>query len=239
MLLTTPRRCCRVRREPGSRGCRRRGTRVDQDRIHSTWPGGRSRTPAGRGAPVCTTADRFPAALPRGTMPSVREVGARATSPDRRSGARRPRSRYRDPRRRRDSNTRGADWAPNRFRGGPVRPLRHASADEFSGLATPPPEVTAIGVVRGSVHGQEPRAGPAVRRAFHREREQVARRADEIDLPSGSIWSVEGRLPHEFFVILDGEVEVTHDGQRLATLGPGDFFGEIALIEHGGAPRRW
>ena len=43
----------------------------------------------------------------------------------------------------------------------------------------------------------------------------------------------EGRLPHEFFVIVDGEVEVLHDERRLATLGPGDFFGEIALIEHG------
>ena len=67
----------------------------------------------------------------------------------------------------------------------------------------------------------------------HREREQVARWADEIDLPSGKHLLDEGRLPHEFFVILDGEVEVTHDGKLLATLGTGDFFGEIALIEHG------
>jgi CRP/FNR family cyclic AMP-dependent transcriptional regulator len=67
----------------------------------------------------------------------------------------------------------------------------------------------------------------------HREREQVARWADEIDIPSGKHLLDEGRLPHEFFVILDGEVEVTHDGRLLATLGTGDFFGEIALIEHG------
>ena len=67
----------------------------------------------------------------------------------------------------------------------------------------------------------------------HREREQVARWADEIDLPSGKHLLDEGRLPHQFFVILDGEVEVTHDGKLLATLGTGDFFGEIALIEHG------
>ena len=67
----------------------------------------------------------------------------------------------------------------------------------------------------------------------HREREQVARWADEIDIPSGKHLLDEGRLPHEFFVILDGEVEVTHHGELLATLGTGDFFGEIALIEHG------
>jgi CRP-like cAMP-binding protein len=66
----------------------------------------------------------------------------------------------------------------------------------------------------------------------HREREHVARRADTVDLPAGRHLLDEGRLPHEFFVILDGEVEVTHEGEHLATLGPGDFFGEIALIEH-------
>jgi CRP/FNR family cyclic AMP-dependent transcriptional regulator len=67
----------------------------------------------------------------------------------------------------------------------------------------------------------------------HREREKVARWSDAIDLPEGKHLLDEGRLPHEFFVILDGEVEVIHDGEHLATMGPGDFFGEIALIEHG------
>jgi CRP/FNR family cyclic AMP-dependent transcriptional regulator len=66
-----------------------------------------------------------------------------------------------------------------------------------------------------------------------KEREKVARWADTVDLPAGKHLLEEGRLPHEFFVILDGEVEVMHDGEHLATLGPGDFFGEIALIEHG------
>lgn len=65
------------------------------------------------------------------------------------------------------------------------------------------------------------------------EREQVARRADTIEIPAGRHLLHEGRLPHEFFVILDGEVEVIHEDQRLATLGRGDFFGEIALIQHG------
>ena len=67
----------------------------------------------------------------------------------------------------------------------------------------------------------------------HKDREKIARWADSIDLPAGKHLLDQGRLPHEFFVIVDGEVEVLHDGERLATLGPGDFFGEIALIEHG------
>jgi CRP-like cAMP-binding protein len=65
-----------------------------------------------------------------------------------------------------------------------------------------------------------------------RDREQVARRADTVDIPAGRHLLHEGRLPHEFFVILEGEVEVIHEGNHLATLGPGDFFGEIALVEH-------
>jgi CRP-like cAMP-binding protein len=67
----------------------------------------------------------------------------------------------------------------------------------------------------------------------HKEREKIARWADSVDLPAGRQLLEEGRLPHEFFVILEGEVEVTHEGERLATLGPGEFFGEIALIQHG------
>jgi CRP-like cAMP-binding protein len=66
-----------------------------------------------------------------------------------------------------------------------------------------------------------------------RERELVARWSDEVEIPAGKHLVDEGRLPHEFFVILEGEVEVTHDGEHLATLGTGDFFGEIALIERG------
>jgi CRP-like cAMP-binding protein len=65
-----------------------------------------------------------------------------------------------------------------------------------------------------------------------RERELVAKRADTVDIPEGRQLLTQGRLPHEFFVILDGEAEVTHDGKHLATLGQGDFFGEIALVEH-------
>jgi CRP/FNR family transcriptional regulator, cyclic AMP receptor protein len=64
-----------------------------------------------------------------------------------------------------------------------------------------------------------------------KEREKVARWADTVDLPAGKHLLEEGRLPHEFFVILDGEVEVLHEGTHLATLGPGDFFGEIALVD--------
>lgn len=64
-----------------------------------------------------------------------------------------------------------------------------------------------------------------------RERRAVAQHADELDLKEGSPLVREGEFPYEFFVIEDGHAEVTHEGERLAELGPGDFFGEVALVD--------
>jgi CRP/FNR family cyclic AMP-dependent transcriptional regulator len=64
------------------------------------------------------------------------------------------------------------------------------------------------------------------------ERAWVARWADEIDVAEGTHLLVQGHLPHEFFVVLEGRVEVRKDDAHLADLGPGDFFGEIAIVEH-------
>ena len=51
-----------------------------------------------------------------------------------------------------------------------------------------------------------------------KERDKVARWADEIDVEAGSHLLDEGRFPHEFFVIEEGKVEVTKDGRHLADL---------------------
>ena len=64
-----------------------------------------------------------------------------------------------------------------------------------------------------------------------KERDQVARWADEIDEPAGVHLLDQGRLAHEFFVLTQGTVEVRKDGEHLTDLQPGDFFGEIALVE--------
>jgi CRP/FNR family cyclic AMP-dependent transcriptional regulator len=64
-----------------------------------------------------------------------------------------------------------------------------------------------------------------------KEREKIARLADEVDVPAGYHLLDQGRFPHEFFVIEDGSVAVEKDGERVADLGPGDFFGEIAILE--------
>ena len=65
----------------------------------------------------------------------------------------------------------------------------------------------------------------------HKERERIAHFADVIDLPAGAHLLDQGAFAHEFYVILDGTVAVGRDGQHLADLGRGDFFGEIAMLD--------
>jgi CRP-like cAMP-binding protein len=59
---------------------------------------------------------------------------------------------------------------------------------------------------------------------------QVVSLADEIDLPADKVLIREGERGREFFVLLEGEAEVTRKGKKLATRGSGEFFGEIALV---------
>jgi len=62
------------------------------------------------------------------------------------------------------------------------------------------------------------------------ELQQIARIADELDLREGKVLMREGERGREFFVIVSGEVEVRRKGRKVATLGPGSFVGEMALI---------
>ncbi|HJS27166.1 MAG TPA: cyclic nucleotide-binding domain-containing protein [Actinomycetota bacterium] len=62
------------------------------------------------------------------------------------------------------------------------------------------------------------------------EYERLERWTDEIDVPGDKHLVNEGAYPHEFMVIEQGTATVTHEQRQLAELGPGDFFGEIALL---------
>lgn len=64
-----------------------------------------------------------------------------------------------------------------------------------------------------------------------RELRQLAAWTDELVLPEGRDLVPEGGLAHEFFVIQDGTAEVRRNGAHVADLGPGDFFGEMGLLE--------
>jgi len=65
----------------------------------------------------------------------------------------------------------------------------------------------------------------------HRDLERLARWTDEVDVKAGKHLVDQGAFPHEFMLIEAGTAEVIHDGNRIADLGPGDFFGEMALLE--------
>ena len=55
--------------------------------------------------------------------------------------------------------------------------------------------------------------------------------SEDVEVPAGKALCKEGETGQEFFVIVDGEVDVTKNGKRLARRAAGEFFGEIALLE--------
>jgi CRP/FNR family transcriptional regulator, cyclic AMP receptor protein len=63
----------------------------------------------------------------------------------------------------------------------------------------------------------------------------IAERAIEVEFSGDHVIARQGEIGTGFFVIIDGAVRVVRDGQELARLGPGDFFGEMSVID--GLPR--
>jgi CRP-like cAMP-binding protein len=63
-----------------------------------------------------------------------------------------------------------------------------------------------------------------------KELTELARATDDLSVGPGTVLCREGSLGREFFVLVDGSAEVTKGTKRIATRGPGDFVGEIALL---------
>ena len=64
-----------------------------------------------------------------------------------------------------------------------------------------------------------------------RELATVAQQIDEVEVDAGAVLATEGDFGHEFFVIMDGTAEVLRGDAPIAELGPGEFFGEMALLD--------
>jgi CRP/FNR family transcriptional regulator, cyclic AMP receptor protein len=60
---------------------------------------------------------------------------------------------------------------------------------------------------------------------------EIATFAQEVTVEEGRELVREGDFSYEFMAIEEGEAEVTRDGEHVADLGPGDFFGEMGLLE--------
>lgn len=71
---------------------------------------------------------------------------------------------------------------------------------------------------------------PLFSQCSKKELAEVASLADEIDLREGKELTRQGQPGREFVVLLEGSAEVRRNGRRIATMGEGDFFGEIALV---------
>jgi|ERR1035437_368721 CRP-like cAMP-binding protein len=65
--------------------------------------------------------------------------------------------------------------------------------------------------------------------------EYLDSRTDQVTIPAGEVLIHEGRLNHTLFLLLDGGVEITRGGEPVAARGPGDFFGEISMVDRGEA----
>jgi CRP-like cAMP-binding protein len=62
--------------------------------------------------------------------------------------------------------------------------------------------------------------------------EQLARGLEPVTLSAGEVVFGQGDVGDRYYVIESGEVEVIGDGRLVTTLGPGEGFGEIALLRH-------
>ena len=64
-----------------------------------------------------------------------------------------------------------------------------------------------------------------------KELTELARAADDLEVPAGQVLCKEGETGQEFFVIVDGKIDVTTKGKLVASRDGGEFVGEIALLE--------
>ena len=64
---------------------------------------------------------------------------------------------------------------------------------------------------------------------------RIAARIKEIDIPAERVIARQGEIGTGFYVMVAGSARVVRDGATIAHLGPGDFFGELSVLD--GRPR--
>jgi len=125
---------------------------------------------------------------------------------------------------------------------GPARDIEWALQDETLYL------LQCRAITTGKARGEAPPPGPPPRNPVaalqrvelfagmdRRQSEQIGRLLKERRFAKGETVIMEGTGGAAFFIIASGEATVSSKGANLATLGPGQYFGEVALID--GGPR--
>jgi CRP/FNR family transcriptional regulator, cyclic AMP receptor protein len=59
----------------------------------------------------------------------------------------------------------------------------------------------------------------------------IRRALEEVTVPAGRVLCEQGTIGREFFFIVSGEASVRRNNRRVASLGPGQYFGELALLD--------
>ena len=59
----------------------------------------------------------------------------------------------------------------------------------------------------------------------------IRRALEEVSVPSGRVLCEQGTIGREFFLIVKGEAAVRRNNRKVATLGTGQYFGELALLD--------
>ena len=70
------------------------------------------------------------------------------------------------------------------------------------------------------------------RRCSKKDLEALAAIVNEVAVPAGAVLCDQGRVAEDSFVVIEGEAEVRVGGDVVATAGPGDPIGEMALLDH-------
>jgi CRP-like cAMP-binding protein len=65
------------------------------------------------------------------------------------------------------------------------------------------------------------------------ELETIANLGTPLEFSDGATLTEQGKPGSEFFLVIDGKARCEIDGEKVAEFGPGDFFGEMALLDHG------
>jgi len=64
-----------------------------------------------------------------------------------------------------------------------------------------------------------------------RDLRTIRRALEEVTVKTGRVLCEEGTIGREFFIIVEGQASVRRNGRKIASLGPGQYFGELALLD--------